>query len=324
MKYLFFLLAHFLVVKTVAQEAILIELKNESMSSFNFPIKIGQVTSEVNNDDIGNIYIPELKKSYPIKFKDSIAESISNYFDFIQFNERYRDTIQLNIKKLKINEVIKGDLEEAQLDLGIEFYKIVNNKKSVLATFNDKITISDANVSVFHEYNVRKGLYKSLEWFSKEMAFSLLKVNLENEKPQNKVKFIKSTYNPNVFEVNDTLIYNFSKIETKALMLNDPKLNRLMNRRGIKNFIGNVLTGGGVLVGFAGYLDCRYGEEVRGSKLIAGGLAGLIIGGLILTSGEEKYKSKFIQRYNKVLVEKKTVDFTPYNPIQIGFSIPLK
>ncbi len=322
-KYLLALISCFYVQNISAQESVILELQNKSIDEFKFPIKINEVRSTLNQN-VGQIYIPELKKNYPIVFAESIEETFGNYISFLQTGETYLDTINLHIKQLKIKERVKGNEEESVLDLTIEFYKGNFKSKRVYAVFSDQITISDPNISVFHEYNVRKGINQSLKWFLNQPISSIFKtlptINI-SFKPN---KSIQNTNNTKVFIAENTPLSAINHIEAMALKLKEPTINRLVRKRKFVESLGSTFGVVGVITGLVGYAQYKSGNEKGGSEIITGGIIGFIAGGVIWMAGEQQYKANLIREYNKAVLGKNDIVFTPYNPIKIGFSIPLK
>ena len=323
MKYLLVLLSCICLINTNAQEAVVLELRNESIDEFKFPIKINEVTASVKQK-VGNVYIQELRKNYPLEFKEPVAESINNYLSFLQTGETYSDTINLHIKQLKIKERAKGNEEESVLDLAIEFYTGSGKTKEVMAVFSDEITVSDPNISVFHEYNVRLGLNQSLKWFLNQQISTVFQQKSSVNTKTNSNQFIQSTNNPHIFIVNNKLIYDFTTIEEMAAKQGDRKIKNLIFKRDIVKSIGTTFAGAGMLGGILGYAKYKSGEETQGSQIIVGSVVSFLLGAVIWSAGESQYKANLIQQYNKIMLDKQEIAYEPYNPVKIGFSIPLR
>lgn len=324
LKYLHFLLLILPSIYTNAQEVVYTELRNETIDEFRFPIKIGQITSNIKSKEIGFVRVPELSKDYPLKFKESIVESIAGYIAFLESGETYKDTVHIHIERLSLREKIKANMEESYLDLSIEFYTTKNDKKHTLGTFSDIIMISDPNVTQFHEYNIRNGLNQSFKWFVKQSFYSRFKVEIQNKENQDKIEFIQSTKEPNTFIINNKLVHGFNSVELMASKLNDPTINKLIRKRELTKSIGSWFAGAGTFTGLIGYATYRAGDETAGSNMIVGGVVSFLLGTAIWHSGMGKYESNLIQEYNKVKMEQREVVFSPYNPIKIGFGIPLR
>lgn len=326
-RYIVCLIFYLLTSYTQAQNAIALELTNRSIDEFQFPIKIGDVTSELESKIVGYAKIQELDKFYPLQFEDSVHTEIKEYIDFLQLGESFLDTVHLNIKRLEIKERIQANIEESRLLLDIEFYTLKNGQKKVVDRFSDLITVSDENITVFHEYNIRKGINEALKWFTNQYSFTAFKAKEFPKSYRSNFGFIEAHENTDIYSLNDTLIYNFQDIERLAISLNDKEINRIIRTRKGVSTVGGIIAVSGLMLGLVGYVDYKYGSNPdiqTDGKLMAGGLVGLLLGGAIASIGEKRYESKIVQRYNRIQYDKNQTVFTPYNPINIAFTIPLR
>ncbi len=324
MKYLLILFVTICTFNSKGQNTVFIELKNETIDGFNFPIKIGGVYSDIDSKDLGTVFIPEFNANYPLRLKNSVESTFSAYLSYIQTGETFLDTVYLDIKTLQISEERKLDLEESHLTIVIDFIRLRKGQKEVVSTYSDVVIVSDPNVTLFHEYNIRLAISKSLKWFTTQDSFAAFKTNMKDGLNVDNSNFIKTTTNSDVFVFNDSFIYDFNQIEEISARTNNKAINNLIRKHKVKQSIGTIFAGLGVTGGLVGYGICKYGDETQGSKILVGSVLSFLLGTAIWNTGEAHYKSQLIQEYNKSIIENNSTVFTPNNPIKLSLSVPLR
>ena len=330
MKYLAFIIVFslFISYKMKAQESIILDLKKEIIDEVILPIKIGKVTSSVPNSEIGTARIPELNKDFNITFKENMANAVSDYIGYLQAGEKYNDTIHLHISKFRISEKINefGD-EVGTLEVEFRFSKTINFEEGKTYVFKDKIEISDPNVTIFHEYNVRKGIIKSMNWLAIQPTIKSNFKIIPQPKTQKKI-LISADSALQTFRAGDLITRDFAKIEEIMLQSKDKKIE---NRIAGRSFVNTVAGGVGIIgmisttIGVVKYSNASEEDVDPGNagEFLLGGLGCILTAVIIDNIGKKKYRENIIKRYNEHQMKQSNIS-APYNPIKLGFAVPIK